>query len=1392
MKYLLGLDVGTNSVGWCLTDEKNQIVKRNGKSLWGVRLFDQIDDNQTSPAATRREKRNNRRRLKRRKERITLLRSLFDKPMSEVDPTFFQRLDESFYLPEDRKIAFNYTLFNDRNFKDSDYYKKFPTIYHLRNHLLHSHEKEDIRFIYLAMHHMIKYRGNFLFDIPEFKTMDENEAKSLFYALNEKLTALEINKIPFDESIFLKLKEINNKPHPTLSYLKEEFNKVLNERNEKTLKNIFIPFMVGSDTDISKLEIKNDDLDIKKLKPGSEKIDEQLATLLSLYPEKEDLINGLIICEQIYQFFLLGRLLGNSENQSISEAMVAKYDEHKKDLKVLHDYVKKNLPEKYNEIFRNKEGVENNYSHYVGSYNSNGEKKRFAHTTQENFYAYLKSVLNLNDAQIVNSNPILQDIKEKIDARSYLTRQNSPNNVVFPYQLNLIEMKKILDNQSKFYPFLLEKDQDGLTTIDKIISLLTFHIPYYVGPLVTPQENDERTKYAWVKRTAEKIYPWNFTKVVNLDESAEAFIKRMLNHCTYLPSCYCLPVQSIIFSYYNVLSYLNKLNYNGAILTPKEKAEIIRDVFLKNRKVKKKNLVQYFKTKYQVDESLIHLTSSNGKELEELNCSLATYIDFASIFGEAYVKEHIDLIEKIIQDIVIFEDKKILERRLKTIYNITDEAIIKKIKGLTYSKYSSLSKELLMDIHVENENSEATECILSLMEKTNQNLQEILFNEEYNFQEAIANYNLENSPLQMYQNINEYVDDLYVSPGMKRPIIQAYKIIEELEKIIKHPIDEYYVECTRTNLSKKGNDGRSKSRYERIKDLYNSAKENVEDKLKEMLNEIDPDKLQSDKYYLYFTQLGRDIYTGNPIDLDDLMTKYDIDHIIPQSIIKDDSLENRVLTLKSFNNDCKSDQYPIPRSLLFKDAHKFYKHLYDLNLIGEKKYNNLVRTSELTPEELAGFVNRQLVYTSQSVKGLINAIKHFKTTDNFKPKIIYAKGENVSEFRKKFDLVKSRTANNFHHAHDAYLNVIVGRALNTYFEPWGQSAFTIHLMHEKGLSTNPMNAFFNNKKGTKKPLKDGDIVIWDYNDSIEQVKETIYHQFDIMVTTRTYIGTDIIKKTTIYPKGIGNIPVKAKDSPLADVQKYGGWTGYSFGSYCLVKNENKIMYKAIPTMYQNHVDAYLDQEYGENKYEILISNLKINSVIKSGKIKYCITGKSSESLLIKNLNERIFSETQIKLIHKLEKFKGKALIKKIQITGHETNEEIAKYFAYDGETLIISPAANEKATAITLTNEELINFYDEYVKILNKEIYGFSIIKKIAKSLVEKRNQYINLSIFGKCYILLELLTLLKCNESGTSDLRLLDMSKFCGKLTLSPSLSNCKIIIESITGYYTKVLKVI
>lgn len=157
--YYLGLDVGTNSVGWAVTDTDYNVSRFHGNSMWGVRLFDEAND-----ASGRRSSRTSRRRLARRKQRLLLLELMFAEEIAKIDPDFFVRLRESSLFEDDKTVSGKYALFNDSSFSDKDYLKAYPTAFHLRSDLLHSTEAHDIRLVFLALHHIIKNRGHFLFD----------------------------------------------------------------------------------------------------------------------------------------------------------------------------------------------------------------------------------------------------------------------------------------------------------------------------------------------------------------------------------------------------------------------------------------------------------------------------------------------------------------------------------------------------------------------------------------------------------------------------------------------------------------------------------------------------------------------------------------------------------------------------------------------------------------------------------------------------------------------------------------------------------------------------------------------------------------------------------------------------------------------------------------------------------------------------------------------------------------------------------------------------------------------------------------------------------------------------------------------------------------------------
>ena len=100
--YYIGLDIGTDSVGYAVTDTSYSLIKYRGEPMWGVNLFETAKLN------------TERRRLDRRKQRVMLIQELFAHAIYEVDPQFYIRIRES-QLHRD-KAQSQYTLFDELDF----------------------------------------------------------------------------------------------------------------------------------------------------------------------------------------------------------------------------------------------------------------------------------------------------------------------------------------------------------------------------------------------------------------------------------------------------------------------------------------------------------------------------------------------------------------------------------------------------------------------------------------------------------------------------------------------------------------------------------------------------------------------------------------------------------------------------------------------------------------------------------------------------------------------------------------------------------------------------------------------------------------------------------------------------------------------------------------------------------------------------------------------------------------------------------------------------------------------------------------------------------------------------------------------------------------------------
>lgn len=997
--YSIGLDIGTNSVGWAVITDDYKVPSKKmkvlgntdkhfiKKNLIGALLFDE-----GTTAEDRRLKRTARRRYTRRKNRLRYLQESFFEEMSKLDSGFFHRLDDSFLIPEDKRGS-KYPIFATLA-EEKEYHKQFPTIYHLRKQLADSKEKADLRLIYLTLAHMIKYRGHFLyeesFDIKnndiqkifnEFISIYDNtfEGSSLS-GQNAQIEAIFTDKI-------------------SKSAKRERVLKLFPDEKSTGLFSEFLKLIVGNQADFK----KHFELEEKApLQFSKDTYDEDLENVLGQIGD--DFADLFVAAKKLYDAILLSGILtvtDPSTKAPLSASMIERYENHQKDLVALKQFIKTNLPEKYDEVFsdQSKEG----YAGYI-----NGK------TTQEAFYKYIKNLLSKFDGA--------DYFLDKIEREDFLRKQRTFDNGSIPHQIHLQEMNAILCRQGEHYPFLKENKE-------KIEKILTFRIPYYVGPLARGNRD-----FAWLTRNSDQaIRPWNFEEIVDKASSAEDFINKMTNYDLYLPEEKVLPKHSLLYETFAVYNELTKVKFiaeglrDYQFLDSGQKKQIVNQLFKEKRKVTEKDIIHYLHT----------VDGYDGIELKgiekQFNASLSTYHDLLKIIKD---KEFMDdskneaILENIVHTLTIFEDREMIKQRLAQYDSLFDKKVIKALTRRHYTGWGKLSAKLINGICDKQTGNTILDYLIDDGE-INRNFMQLINDDGLSFKKIIQKSQVVGET----DDVKQVVRELPGSPAIKKGILQSIKIVDELVKVMDHAPESIVIEMARENQTTARGKKNSQQRYKRIEDslkiLASGLDSNI---LKE--NPTDNNQLQNDRLFLYYLQNGKDMYTGEALDINQL-SSYDIDHIIPQAFIKDDSLDNRVLT-SSKDNRGKSDNVPSLEVVQKRKA--FWQQLLDSKLISERKFNNLTKAERerdgLNELDKVGFIKRQLVETRQITKHvaqILDARFNKEVTEKDKKnrnvKIITLKSNLVSNFRKEFRLYKVREINDYHHAHDAYLNAVVAKAI---------------------------------------------------------------------------------------------------------------------------------------------------------------------------------------------------------------------------------------------------------------------------------------------------------------------------------------------------------------------------
>ncbi|APB30936.1 type II CRISPR RNA-guided endonuclease Cas9 [Vagococcus teuberi] len=1110
-EYSIGLDIGTSSVGWSVIGSNNDLIKKKmlikgnttkkyiKKNFWGVRLFEE-----GHTAEDTRIKRVTRRRYIRRRNRINYLQEIFSVPMSEIDKHFFDRLGETFLRLEDKKYQ-HYPIFGTEKL-DKEYHEIYPTIYHLRKKLADSSEKADLRLVYLACSHIIKYRGHFLIE-GNFSTNNVSINDSFEKFINV-----------YNQSDF-----IDEENYQTLNS-EIRINQIINEqgsrskKSESILNNFpkeksnslfgqLVKMIVGNQGNFTKIFNLEEEI---KLQYSSEEYEQDIEILLGLIGD--DYADLFESAKAVYDAIELSNILSNTDESShakLSSSMISRYKKHHKELAELKNYIKSYLPDRYYEVF--KDSSKHGYAGYIDG-----------GVGEEDFYKYMKKLLSkTSDAEsFLNS----------IENEDFLRKQRTYDNGVIPYQIHLEELSAILNNQSEHYPFLKEN-------IEKIEQILTFRIPYYVGPLAYGN-----SRFSWVVRKEKgSITPWNLEKKVDLSQSATKFIEKMTNYDLYLPNEKVLPKNSLIYQKYIIFNELTKVKYKddrGKILNSSsdEKISIFEELFKSKRKVTKKDLINYLENQY-----LITVTTVEGIE-ESFNAVYSTYHD---LIKQGVPKEFLDessneeIIEDIIKILTLFEDRKMIREQLTQYKGILSDKTLKKLEKRHYTGWGRLSKKLLVGI----KDKESQKTILDFLinddgfpTNNNRNFMQLINDPLLSFNDIIAEEQREKE----FKSQEDLVNSLPGSPALKKGILQSLKIVDEIVDIMGAHPSNIVVEMARENQRT----NRSNTRQSQIE---KSLKELESDLLKNKLPSNE--ELKSNRLLLYYLQNGIDLYTGQTLDITKL-SSYDLDHIIPQSFITDNSLDNLVL-VSSKENRGKKDK--VPSKEVVKRNKPYWEKLLKSGAMSKRKFDNLTKVERggLTEADKAGFIHRQLVETRQITKHVarlldekFNVEKDEKGNIKRTVNVLTLKSSLTSQFRSKFRLYKLRDLNDYHHAHDAYLNAVVGTTLLKKY-PNLRGEFVYGEFSKQGLkkrlsATDKLNMYTNimNFFDAETPSVDenGEI-IWSHKD-ISMVKKVLeYRQMNIVKKVEQQKGR--FYKETIHPHSNSNKLIPIKNN--LDTKKYGGY-----------------------------------------------------------------------------------------------------------------------------------------------------------------------------------------------------------------------------------------------------------
>ena len=711
-------------------------------------------------------------------------------------------------------------------------------------------------------------------------------------------------------------------------------------------------------------------------------------------------------------------------------------------------------------------------------------------------------------------------------------------------------------------------------------------------------------------------------------------------------------------------------------------------------------------------------------------------------------EDNIEMCEELIYWITIFEDKKMLKRKIMSKYSkILTSDQIKNLVKLRYKGWSRLSKELLLDLKSNN-----NESIMDILRKTNLNFMQIINSDEYGFNKKLEDLLPKTDKNIQYKDI----EDLPTSPANKRAIWQSILVVKDIVKKMKCEPKNIFIEFARNEEKDKI---RKDNRAKKLLKLYESLNEQLiqlkskDSKVYKELKGHQNDKEISGADIVYFTQGGKSMYSGKTLEIDEL-SNYEVDHIVPQSYIKDDSIDNKALVLKS-ENQRKKDDLTLADDIINK-MEPYWKKLLDNGLISQNKYFKLCRRKMFeTDDNIEKFVKRQLVETRQITKYVANLLKNSYDDTN----IYSLRAYLTHNFRMKFGIYKNRDINDLHHAQDAYIISYIGSIIE---KEWiGKEDFKYGEYLKKYIKDE------REKVKDKKQEKYG-ILLGFINNRVDIVKVKKYMEYkDYYISRMLEENTGAFYNQTKYSLNIENvkekpnIPLKEGKNPA----KYGGYSGEQQSYYTIV--------------------SYTDNK-GKEAMQLIGIPIKIAYDIKTGKVKL-------EDYVLNTLT-------------KIDKAKGIKIVKykilKNQEYLDENNEPMILCSASEirvAKQLMVNLKINKLVYLLNQNENQLNDDEKEELTLIYKFIWEY-LLEKLHKEYKVFSNEYDKLK--EKDFICLTnedkksaINGLIKMMHTGQGNLKVFNLSDRFGrksdrKFNLT-NLSKITFVCKSPTGIFERRYKI-